>query len=344
MNRTKLWFIAGITYMLLSSSAWVNLTLVRPSELMIPDYIQSIALIDRTKQEENTKNTVEQVLTGEAFKQDEQAVLKVADGFIESCSGTKRFVTVRTAERYTSNGTKSTFPDPLDWNTVTEICKKQQTDALLSIEIFDTDFILTNNPIKVNTNDIAGGILNHLEFRVNGVAVINLGIRLYDAANRVILDEYQTTYRMNFDAQGGTLQAALNQLLDKVQATNRASFEAGFNYGRHITPTYYQVTRYFFDGPRKSLGTGVRYSEVGDWKSAIDAWTKVVNNEKRKRAGRAAYDIAVAYEVLGDMETAKQWAARSHTEFREKEADDYYKLLCNRISEERIANQQMTEK
>jgi hypothetical protein len=344
MNRTKLFIISGITYMLLSSSAWVNLTLVRPSELMIPDHIQSIALIDRTKQEENTRNTVEQVLTGEAFKQDEQAVLKVADGFIESCSGTKRFVTVRTTERYISDGTKSTFPTPLDWNTVTDLCNKNQTDALLSIEIFDTDFILTNNPIKVNTNDNLGGILTHLEFRATGVAVINLGIRLYDAVNRVILDEYQTTYRMNFDSQGGTLQAALNQLLDKVQATNRASFEAGFNYGRHITPTYYQVTRYFFDGPKKSLGTGVRYSEVGDWHSAIDAWTKVVNNEKRKRAGRAAFDIAVAYEVLGDMETAKQWAARSHTEFREKEADDYYKLLCDRIIEERVANQQMTEK
>jgi hypothetical protein len=344
MKRAKLSIIAGIAYVLFSSSAWVNLTLVRPSELMIPDYIQSIALIDRTKQEDNSKNKAEQVLTGEVFRQDEQAVLKVLDGFIESCSGTKRFVTVRTAERLSSDGTKSTFPAPLDWNTVSDICKKQQTDALLSIEIFDTDFILTNNPVKVNMKDNAGGLLTRLEFRANGVAVINLGIRLYDAANRVILDEYQTTYRMNIDAQGGTLQDALNQLLDKVQATNRASYEAGFNYGRHITPTYYQVTRYFFDGPRKSLGAGVRYSEVGDWHSAIDAWTKVVNNEKRKKAGRAAFNIAVGYEVLGDMEMAKQWAARSHTEFREKEADDYYKLLCNRINEERLVNQQMTQK
>ena len=332
-----------LAYMLLSSSAWVKLTLVRPSELVVPDYIKSIALIDRTKQDENTKNKVEQVLTGEAFRQDEQAVLKVKEGFIEACSGTQRFITVRTAERYTSDGTKTTFPTPLDWNTITDICNKNQTDALLSIEIFDTDFMLTNNPIKLATRDEGGRLVTRLEYRATGVAVINIGIRLYDAVNRVIVDEYQTSHRMNFDAQAVTLQAALNSLLDKVEATNRASYEAGFAYGQRITPTYYQVNRYFFDGPRRKLGAGVRYSEVGDWKGAIDAWTKVVNGEKRKFAGRAAFNIAVAYEVLGDMEKAKEWAARSHTEFNEKDADEYYKILCNRIIDERIADQQMPE-
>jgi NADP-dependent 3-hydroxy acid dehydrogenase YdfG len=144
-----------------------------------------------------------------------------------------------------------------------------------------------------------------VEFKAFGVTVINFGIRLYDAVNRVILDEYQTTRRLNFDAQAGTLQAALNQLLDKVEAINRASFAAGFFYGQRITPTYYQVTRYFFNNPKKELGTGVRYSEVADWQSAINAWMKVVDNGKRKHAGRAAFNIAVTYEVLGDLEQAQ---------------------------------------
>ena len=53
-------------------------------------------------------------------------------------------------------------------------------------------------------------VSTRVEFRANGVAVINMGIRLYDAANRVILDEYQTSHRMNFDGQATTLQAAMN--------------------------------------------------------------------------------------------------------------------------------------
>jgi hypothetical protein len=339
MKKLKLLLITGLIYMVFSNSAWVNLTLVRPSELVIPDYIQSIALIDRTKQEDSKQNKTEQILTGEAFRQDEQAVFQLGEGFIEACSGTKRFITVRTGERFASDGTKNSFPKPLDWEKVTELCNKNQTDALLSVEIFDTDFILTNNPVKVETRDEGGRIVTRVVFRASGVAVINMGIRLYDAANRVILDEYQTTHRMNFEGEAGTLQGAINAMLDKVEATNRASYESGFTYGERITPTYYQVTRYFFNSPKKKLGAGVRYSEVGDWKNAIGEWTKVVNSGKRKHAGRAAYNIAVGYEVLGDMEKAKEWAARSHTEFQEKDADEYYKMLCNRIIEERMVSE-----
>ena len=69
MKKLKLYFLMGLTYLLLSSSAWVKLTLVRPSELLMPDYIQSIALIDRTKQGD-TKQTQRQILTGEAYRQD----------------------------------------------------------------------------------------------------------------------------------------------------------------------------------------------------------------------------------------------------------------------------------
>jgi hypothetical protein len=343
MKSWKYILLASFAYVLLTSSAWVKLTLTRPSELALPDYIRTIALIDRTLQEETPQNKLEQVVTGEVFRQDEQAILKVADGFIDACSGMNRFQTVRTAERYAANGTKTTFPTPLDWNAVTDICNKHETDALLSLEIFDTDFILTNSPVKLDVKDDQGHISTRIEFRVSGVAVINFGIRLYDAANRIILDEYQTSYRLNFDAQAGTLQAAMNQLLDKVEAINRASFDAGFAYGQRITPTYYRVTRYFFDRPKKELGAGVRYSEVADWQGAIEAWLKVVDKGDRKDAGRAAYNIAVAYEVLGDLEEAKKWAARSHTEFAEKDADEYYKELNNRIREEEIVKQQIPE-
>ncbi|HLO57320.1 MAG TPA: DUF6340 family protein [Bacteroidales bacterium] len=340
MKKVTIILISVFAFILFSGSAWVKLTLVRPSDLVLPENLKSIALIDRTLQDETNQNKIEQVITGEAFHQDDQAVARIAEGFIEACSGTKRFETVRTSERYKSNGTKNTFPAPLDWETVTEICNRHKTDILLSIEIFDTDFLLTNNPVKLDTKTENGQVSTRVEFRANGIAVINLGIRLYDAVNHVIIDEFQTTHRLNFDAQAPTLQGALNSLLDKTEAINRASYDAGFIYGQRITPTYYQVTRYFFDKPKKELGTGVRYSEVAQWDKAIDSWMKTVNNGDRKDAGRAAFNIAVAYEVLGDLEKAKEWASRSYTEFEEKDANNYYNALTDRIRDEaRVSNQ-----
>ncbi len=343
MNRIRLILTSVIFFLLFSSSAWVNLTLIRPSELVLADYIKTIAIIDRTKQEDSPRNQFEQVITGEVFRQDEQAVLKIAEGFTDACSGMNRFITVRTPEKYIANGTKTTFPTPLEWNAISDLCSKYQADAVLSIEVFDSDFILTNNPVSISVKDDHGNLSTRVEFKATGVAVINFGIRLYDAANRTIIDEYQTSHRLNFDAQAATLQAALNQLLNKVEAINRASFDVGFLYGQRITPTYYTVTRYFFDKPKKELGAGVRYSEVADWQNAINAWLKVVEKGDRKEAGRAAFNIAVAHEVLGDLEEARKWAARSHTEFEEKDADEYYRQLTNRIREEAVLQAQLPE-
>ncbi len=60
MKKLKLLLLLGFTFLVFSNSAWVNLTLVRPSELVIPEYIKSIALIDRTKQEDTKQNKTEQ--------------------------------------------------------------------------------------------------------------------------------------------------------------------------------------------------------------------------------------------------------------------------------------------
>jgi len=330
--------------MLFSGSAWVNLTLVRPSEIMLPDNIRTIAVIDRSLREETPANKLEEVVTGEFFKQDEQAVLKLTEGFITACSSVDRYVTVRTSEKYTGDGTKNSLPSPLGSDEIRNICSLYEADALMAIEIFDSDFILTNLPVNTEPRNDLGQLILQMQYRASGVAVIRLGIRIYDSGGMTILDEYQTTYKTNFEGQGTSLQDALNQVIDKTEAVKRAGYDAGFIYGGRITPTYYRVTRYFYNKPKKALGTGVRRSEVADWTGAIESWARVVETGKRKHAGRAALNIAVGYEVLGDLDKAKEWASKAYVDFEEKEAENYYDVLVDRIRMENAVEEQLTER
>ena len=343
MKNLKLVFIMASVLMLFSGSAWVNLTLVRPSEIMLPDDIRTIAIIDRSQRAETPVSKLEEVVTGEFFKQDEQAVFRLAEGFINACSSIDRYVTIKTSEKYTGDGTKNELPSLLDWNEVKDICSRYEADAVMSIETFDSDFILTNLPVNTETRNELGQLISQLHYRASGVAVIRLGIRIYDSKSMTILDEYQTTYKMNFEGQGINLQDAVNQIIDKTEAVKRAGYEAGFIYGGRITPTYYQVTRYFYNKPKKALGAGVRRSEVADWTGAIESWSRVVETGKRKHAGRAALNIAVGYEVLGDLEKAKEWASRSYVDFEEKEAENYYDVLVDRIRMEDVVEEQLSE-
>lgn len=342
ISLKKIGLLLGSAFciIVLSSMAWVRLTLLRPAVLTLPSYITSIVLIDRTLPDETAKNKLEEVLTGEMFKQDEQAVRRVIEGITDVCAEYNLFRLERITERQKGGGTKTSFPAPMKWDQVTQLCDKYNANAILSIEIFDSDFIVTNpvNVVKQVTEGQTAG------FNVNGVAVINFGVRLYDGINKQILDEYQVSQRINFNAGGYTVQDAVNHVLNKVEAINQTSYYAGRAYGERISPTYYTVVREFYSRPKKNtdLRTGVRKSEVADWKGAIESWTHALN-AKRKVARRAAFNIAVAYEVLGDLEKAKEWASKSYTEYGEKRGKPYYDALVYRQREEAVIKRQTAQ-
>lgn len=63
---------------------------------------------------------------------------------------------------------------------------------------------------------------------------------------------------------------------------------------------------------------------------AIGIWKEVVTNGNRKAAGRAAHNIAVSYEVLGDTQKALEWAQRAYRDYGETLSRDYAKILLRR--------------
>jgi hypothetical protein len=343
MKKVTLLLIVSMAFILLSSMDWVRINLLKPALYPYPDYIKKVAILDRSASEEIQKNKIEEAVTMEIYKQDEQAVRRLTEGLMDACSAYNLYQLERIDERYTRGGKKGVFPKPLAWNEVSALCKKYQADAILAIEIFDSDFILTN-PVQVVKQAVEGVMTPGSSVDLNGVAIINFGIRLYDPVSKKIADEYQVSDRININAGTYSVQDVVNYVLNKVDAVNQAGYFAGKTYGERITPSYYSVVREFYDKPRKNmdLRTGVRMSEVADWSGAIESWTRALN-AKRKIAGRAAFNIAVGWEVLGDIEKAKEWASMSYTEYNDKMAKDYYDQLVYRQREEAIIKRQIPQ-
>ena len=215
---------------------------------------------------------------------------------------------------------------------------------MLSLETFDSDFIITNGKKEVEKKDANGAVTKVTEFYAEGVATIKCGFRLYDLKAKTIVDEYNFSHFNTWNAQGKSVQDAILHLVNKNNAMNDVSRAAGDIYGRRITPSWYTVTRYFYNKPKKNaaLMKGVRQSGVADWTGAIESWKEAIKTAKKdKHAGRAAYNIAVAYEVLGDLDMAKEWISKSYVDFGFKDAEDYSHILSQRIREDQILKQQM---
>jgi tetratricopeptide (TPR) repeat protein len=323
---------------LFSSSAWVTLTLVQPAQVSLPQHIQTMIIVDRTLVPDTKENKLEGLITGEAFHQDEQAVLQAIEGLIYTVSNGDRFKIIRTTERYKGDPTGKVFPKAMSWTDISILCSKYKADAALILETFDSDFMLTHGS-RASGTGIPG-----ISFYAEGIATISMGFRIYDATEKVISDAYLFNHEMHFDAGGNSLADAVAGVLNKTESVKRAAYEAGTMYGQRITPTYYTVTRYFYDKPKKNkkLSEGVRKSKVADWQGAVESWKEAMKTAKKdKHKGRISLNIAVGYEVLGDLDKALEWAQKSYVEYEEKMADDYMSQLKARINEEALVKQQL---
>jgi hypothetical protein len=307
----------------------------RPAPFTIPWHIKSLAIIDRSVPADERMNVLESVLTGEGIRQDKLATQIVLDGLNQSLGNSTRYIVTRTTEKMKGSGSGSTFPEPLDWNKVSELCKKYNADALVSLETYDSDFIVTNGSRSEGEEGT--------KIFARGMATVNCGFRLYDPVNRNIIDQYHFSHKENWETGGSTIAAAVGTLLSKDAAIKDASFAAGIVYGERITPSWIRIDRDYF---RKSKGDaylaeGARMMEVNDWDRAIEALSKAVESGHIKTKGRASHNLAVVYEILGNLEEAKKWASDAWGRYGNKRSRDYGYILTRRINEQRVLDEQL---
>lgn len=329
-----------------SSSAWVNLTLIRPAPINLPQDIQTLIIVDRTHASDSKKNRMEEIITGEIMNQDLQAIQRAIDGVIYTVEGAPRFKIIRATERYTGDNTGKIFPEPMSWSTIDKLCVKYKADAVLVLESFDSDYIITNGTRMVSQTTKEGIPIKVPQFYAEGLGTVNMGFRLYDPASKSIADQHLFSHQSRWDATAISVTEAVQGILNKMEAINQVSYDAGREYATRITPTYYRVTRYFYNRPKRidKLMEGVRRSEVADWNGAIESWKEAMKvAKKRKHKGRIALNIAVGYEVLGDMNKALEWASKAYTNYREDMARDYVSDLKARLREEAVVKEQLEQ-
>lgn len=127
----------------------------------------------------------------------------------------------------------------------------------------------------------------------------------------------------------------VNRLCKKYQAQTVVAIE--------IFDTDFRISRTFYGKSRKApaLEQGSRYADVGEWQDAISVWKQGIKPAPTKQRGYLSHNIAIAYEVLGDLKAAKKWAQKSYVRYGNKNARSYVSLIQQRLYDKQLAKQQM---
>lgn len=318
----------------------------QPAEITFAPDIKSLVIIDRTKFKNNTGNVIEGILTGEMPEEDKAGVQAFISSMNNRLTQSPRFIVKTANMRYEGNSLTTAFPNPLTWGTIDVISKYNGADIVVAVEIYDTDFMVTNGVRKVmKTVKTENGSkkVEQDEFFAEGNGNIVIGVRIYDPKERTILDEKLITRRNSWDTKGRSEAEVISSLITKTDATRNLSSQAGYYFANRLAPMSIRLSRSFIGKSRKapSIEQGSRYADVANWEEAIKVWKQGLNGAPEKQAGILAYNIAVGYEVLEDFDKAIEWAQKAYTQYGHDPASGYIRTVKNRLNNERIAEQQL---
>ena len=324
------------------------LQILQPAEMSIPDHIEVIATVDRSKPEKGWLGVLEGAVTGENIGQDPAGRRSAVDGLNNALTRTPRFTVKTTGIELTGSKDGGHMAAPLPWSEIESICSRYDADAVVTIEHYDSDNMLSTRTSTEKSKDKDGKEIIRQVFNTDRRVSVTMGWRLYDPKNRVIMDEHVTRQETNNSGRGYSEQAALNDLPDQERIVRDVSYQAGVVYGMRIAPVWVNVNRTFYKkGKGKNNATSQmekagRHAQSGEWDKAAEIWRAISQNAPdEKTGGMAAINMAVANEREGKLNYALEWAQKAYSQFGFKPARNYIRTLEQRINDQNKLNMQL---
>ncbi len=337
-------FIFGIYFQSCVPTSNTQLQVVKPAEISVSPQIIKLGIIDRSHPDKKgkTMNVIEGIVSGEGIYEDKYSVTEAIGGFVSGLSKSQRFTSFQIQGVALTNNGSSYFSPTLDWNLVRELCLKNGVDALVVLEIFDTDKNMrwSNETRTVTKNGISQ---NEILQVVQSTITVTTGWRIYDPATQTIVDEYRFSDSKTSTGKGLTNMEAENSLQNSSSVVSSLARSNGERYALHIAPTPIMVNRTYYTGGDLKMKLANDMIKNKNYSDALKLYEQVYENaEKIKVRARAAHNIAMVHEVMGDVDKAIEWAQKA-IEMGNKSTKYYLQTLTQRKSDDAKAKEQMIE-
>lgn len=318
------------------------LNVLEPAPVTVPPYVKSVGVINRSSPTEETKvfDEIDRVFTLESVDLDKDGALEAIKGLSGELLNNNRFTEVKTLNDIDFRTSQlEDFPTPLSWEIVSRICDETGTNALFSLEKFDTDTHVSYSANAVQIETPIGSIPG-IEHQADMTISVKTGWRIYDPEAMSILDEYIEGKSITSTGRGINPLKAAKALTGRKAAVADVSIQAGQNYAFRILPYRIRVYRDYFVKGNDNFKTAKRKAQMGQWDEAGEIWKKETGNHNSKIAGRAVYNMAIISEINGEVDEALIWARKAWGDYNIKQALDYVRILENRQYKKDVLKEQ----
>ena len=323
-----------------TSTVMVNVQ--RPADISVPQTVQDVVIANRSIAGKGNKvgNVLEGIFSGEGIGADKKGSEYCMIGLTNIMQNSERY-NLKNAGDIVLNGTgTSKFPPLLEWSDVESVCSSYGADALIVLSTFDSDSRIIEGESVVRTKTVKGAKIKVVEYPVTLIMEIESGWRIYDLTTKKIVDVSNFTEVKEFHSKGSSYNDARSHLPSKRSALKDAGVFAGEKYGFRITPIWIKVSRRYYIGKADEFKLAKNYVKRGDWDEAIEIWKPLTENMDLKTARRAYFNLALAAEIKGSLQTSIDYAKKAE-QMGEKKASSYIITLKKRMRDEERLKEQL---
>ncbi|MFA6125700.1 MAG: DUF6340 family protein [Bacteroidales bacterium] len=221
---------------------------------------------------------------------------------------------------------EATLPDPLPWDGLLSLSKKEYVQSLLILEGFG----LSKSPVTINQQ--AG------EYEAEFSVTVSMAIRVYEPEKMRVLDDSVYTFTSEFKGKGKSEQEAMKQLPEEKKALFSACSQAAEGYYSLIKPGQIPEKRTYYINGDSTMQLGEKAFREGKWGRAEAKWKWLAYNSKDSLIqAKASYNMALICELDGRLNQAIGYARRSLRIHPDRNTIKYINVLDKRISD--IENQ-----
>lgn len=305
----------------------------------LPDDIQSLLLVTRMvdgSYNDLDTDSLQRIFYKQNFDYDTiindlQAVDTTLKVLGELLFESGRYDFVIPEDRFLTFEKNSFLTREMPWNEVKELCKIYQTDAILSLDHFKT---------RVSTTFLKDSYFNPYDDRFYSGVEAKMDIsyealfRVYDPVQeKILIREFlrDTVGWEDGDASAADLFTHFTPVKD---ALSEAGIAVALDFSEKISTVWRREQRSIFYKGDSNLKTAAQFARSNQWEPAMALWKETAEKSNSKSIkSKAELNIAVAYELQGDLDEAISWALKSYDTMFRTNTYNYLETLKQRKNE-----------
>jgi hypothetical protein len=283
-----------------SELLYTSLDVLRPAKVAFAPNANNLLIVNNTtKQPDNLGHRTELLnqKTKVVSVETDSIPLFCLGSLTEELENNGFFTTVQLKQKSGNTSANFSIIAPLEDDSVTKLCRQYQADVILAL-----DKIKVNDDISEYYINESGSYLSVFEVRYESYWSIHY-------PNQTEVTPIQLKDTIFWESESYARKRDMDALPKRMDGIIDGALNVGKKSVNRFLPYWDKVDRYFFSNKNKYIKRGLDSVYVKNWKSAIQSWEKAYKSKNPWIQYQAANNIAVAYEISGDVDKAIQYAA-----------------------------------